>query len=218
MPDAAIALARPVGLRVVDFFQGRFFSFVLLSAVVDMRDAASESRGGTNEALPSACPAPAREGNSVRDAVGDSTMGVMIILPFSPCPESRVVSGTVAERAWLALTLRDRFEEECRTSCVLSSSGLGMVDDVLLLSRCSSSGGAVAVDGVTGREREVGAGGFEDACDDAEAAVGVGRGVVSKSEVCEAVTDVVREPDKSPASFSTSLICRSEVSAKLVSE
>lgn len=54
MPDAISALARPVGCRVVDLFQGRFFSFVApFGAVVDTRDTASASREeGINEALP----------------------------------------------------------------------------------------------------------------------------------------------------------------------
>lgn len=222
MPDAAIAPARPVGLRVVDFFQGRFFSFVAPFVVVDMRDTTSESRGGNNEALPFAdsnVDEGCTEGNSgARSAVGDSTIGVIVIvLPLSPRPVSRDVSGDVAERIWLVLMLSDRFEAECRTSFEGCWGVLGMADDVFPLP-CLLS----VEDGVAGRERESVVGNFEVVIfgDGADGTMGVGVGVMS-SEDSGRVTGVVRvrpKPDNSPASLSvrfTSLTCRSDVSAKL---
>jgi len=99
-----IAVARAVGLWVVDFFQGRLFAIGL----VDEMDTASGSRAGVDEAL--TCWGK----NSVLRAVGDSTMGVTIIVPFSPWRESRVVSGVVR---------RERLEAE---RFDLRSSVLGM--------------------------------------------------------------------------------------------
>lgn len=226
IPDAAMAPARPVGLRVVDFFQGRRFSFVAPFVVVDMRDTASESRGGNNDALPladSGAVSICCEGNAVLRAVGDSTMGVIVItLPFSPWPVSRVVSGVVAARVWLTLILSDLFEEERRTSCEEGSSVLGMVDDVFgpscWLSVGGRGGGVLA--GVAGCEREPLVEMFGDGGRGEGGAGAVGVGVGEKgSEDLEAVTGVVRSrPDNSPALIFTSLICRSEVSAKLLSE
>lgn len=47
IPDAAIALAKPVGLREADddLRQGLFFSCWPLRPIVDIRDTESESRG-----------------------------------------------------------------------------------------------------------------------------------------------------------------------------
>lgn len=73
MPDAAMAPARPVGLRAVDFLHGRFLSFVVPFWLVEARDAASESRDGCKEEVPFV---ESTLGRSALIAVGDSTRGL----------------------------------------------------------------------------------------------------------------------------------------------
>lgn len=80
MPEAAMAPARPVGLRAEDFLQGRFLSFVVPFGVVDTRETASESREGNNEGVPFADSKP---GSSTLIAEGDSTRGLAAMAPFS---------------------------------------------------------------------------------------------------------------------------------------
>lgn len=96
-PEAAIALARPVGLRVVDRRQGRLPP---LSGAASVALVFSRATGGIApfplvDGIGGGGEAPLVAGNLT--SVGDSTIGRWITTPCS------LTSGAVAAREWLVL-------------------------------------------------------------------------------------------------------------------
>lgn len=94
-PDAAIALARPVGFRVVDRRQGRFFSLPFV--LVEMKDTASVLSRGDRRVpeivalLASTCSDEGNSGGFIE--VGDSTIPFAGTAPLLASMASRMVSG-----------------------------------------------------------------------------------------------------------------------------
>lgn len=93
-PEAAIALARPVGFRAaVDRRQGRFFSLTMplggLLVILEMTDTESvslETLSVDEPFVPVLSVWALMVGKLVEAEVGDSTMGVMVTFMETSCP------------------------------------------------------------------------------------------------------------------------------------
>ena len=146
-PEAAMALASPVGFLVVDLFHGLFDP---AASVFSRWIWGWEAVGEVTFAVePLVGAVPFVEGSAVVEALGEvvaedmdegnlrsvglSTMGFITTVPFSAVVDVES-GGAVAERAWLvvvisigALFLIDWLEDCLRTWCATGESVLDMV-------------------------------------------------------------------------------------------